>query len=279
MGINALRVIDLTAPSELNVGKRLADDISLWSSLGRVGVASSYHRIGGIVALRDLIQRVVWQCGIQCEVPILHFEAHGSTEAIRVGETESLNWREFLELMRTVNVATRNNLFVTMAACKSAWLTLSVAPDKPCPFCLLIAPINDVSVGEVERGFQQFYRTLLANYDMNGCLTALNDCVVSPENAFVAVDAEELFHSAASAYVEKLCSGKARQRRLEKLVSRAVVSGVTREIPLPDVRRNFRQKLQADPETSLRPIFEKFMMIDLFPENGRRFVLDIEGGT
>lgn len=279
MAINALRVIDLTRPAEPNVGKRLADDIPLWSSIGRVGVSSTYDRIGSTAALRHLINRVVSHCETQHEVPILHFEAHGSTKAIRIGEADSLSWMAFLELLRTVNVATRNNLLVTMAACKSAWLTLSVAPDKPCPFCLLIAPIDDVSVGEVEGGFQDFYRTLLANYDMNGCLTALNARVVSSENAFVAVDAEELFRDVARAYIEKHCTGKARQRRLERLVSRAVDAGLTTETPLRDVRKNFRRQLQADPETSLRANFETFMMIDRFPENKQRFVFDIESGT
>lgn len=276
MAINSLRVLDLTPPSEPNVGKRLADDIPLWSSIGRVNISSSYVRIGNRIDLECLFQRIVESCHIQREVPILHFEAHGCRDKISVGESESLIWSDFLELLRAVNVATRNNLLVTMATCKSAWSSLSVAPDRPCPFCLLIAPIEDVSIGEVEDGFQNFYRTLFANYDIDGCLEALNARIVSPGNAFVAVDAEDLFLGAAKAYVEKLCCGATRQKRLENLVSRAVVGGITKRTPLPGIRKKLRRELWADPGTYLKPFFEKFMMIDQFPENESRFRFDIE---
>jgi hypothetical protein len=145
--------------------------ICLYPSIGRVSISSSHVRIGNSLDLECLFQRIVERCHIEREVPILHFEAHGSREKIYIGESGSFIWSDFLELLRAVNVATRNNLLVTMAACKSAWLSLSVAPDRPCPFCLLIAPIEDVSIGEVEDGFQDFYRTLLANYARLGAWT------------------------------------------------------------------------------------------------------------
>ena len=276
MTINSLKVIDLTPLSELNIGRRLAEDIDGWSRIGRSNILSSYEKVGSRSDLEGIFQGIIKSCQIQREVPILHVEAHGCKEKIYIGDSESLPWSDFLELLRAVNIATRNNLLVTMAACKSAWLVLSIVLDRPCPFCLLIAPIEDVSVGEVEDGFRDFYRTLLANNDMNGCLPALNARIVSFGNAFEALDAEVLFREAAKGYVETFCSGAKRQERLEKLVSRAVAGRITKTIPLPKFRRILRRELRTDPETYLKPFFDMFMMIDQFPENKNRFEFNIE---
>jgi hypothetical protein len=48
---------------------------------------------------------------------VLHFEMHGNTGLLACADGSSVTWEELDELLRPINVETKNNLFITMAAC------------------------------------------------------------------------------------------------------------------------------------------------------------------
>ena len=78
----------------------------------------------------------------------------GNKDGIEIDGKELVPWKDFYDLLRPINIATKNNLLVTLAACKSAWSWVSVPLSEECPVCAIIAPVEDVSVGEVEEEIQ-----------------------------------------------------------------------------------------------------------------------------
>lgn len=274
MGITSIRVVDFAGDAEAGVSRRLVEELRTWAVTGRYSVDVFHHRIRSRIEFEQFILMTLESCLAKNEVPILHFEGHGDRDGIEIDRREQVPWHDFYEMLRVINIATRNHLLVTMATCQSAWSFLQVKLHRECPVGALIGPVENVSVAEVEGGFQAFYKALIHDGNLKGCLEALNSHVQSSTNEFAMLDAEDLFNSAVDDYMNKHCRGAIRRERLDNLVTRAVEDGIDAKMPLPVIRKHAKEHLWADPEPRMREWFNRFMMIDRYPENAARFTFN-----
>ncbi|MBI5015257.1 MAG: hypothetical protein HZB55_07165 [Deltaproteobacteria bacterium] len=247
---------------EMHSGKRLEDAI-FWKGLAIGGPTCQLFQPRGsaefLFVLEDIRRDA--EAGIY---PIIHIEAHGSKDGLEVASGAFIAWDALRERLTAVNVACRNNLLVTMAACEGAHLFQVVKPTERAPFCGLIGPKKEIAAGELESDYSAFYSELLQSFDGNRAIEKLNNNS-QEKNRYLFFGCNYLFVLAYGRYHTTLCAGSALRQRIEKVVSDARARGLMENMPLKEVRRLVKQHLVDMQE----PYFEKykahFMMIDLYP--------------
>lgn len=262
-------VIDAMRAQDLHTAKRIHETIQ--DSLIQKARESTCRYVK-CDSPNDLIQeldQVFEDCANTSEIPFLHIEGHGEKEFLRL-PYGLLKWENIFETIRKINIATRNNLFMTCGACESSYAYRAADIMRECPVFGLLAPDRVVEAGEVEDGFIEFYRSLILENDLNSAL----EWFISKTNSrnFALVFSQTFFEQSATSYLTQHCTGSGRRRKQEELIS---IAKQNTNLPLQAVRKEIKRKLRKSQALHLRKFYEKFMMIDKFPENAERFDFDV----
>ncbi|MCH2108400.1 MAG: hypothetical protein MK135_03665 [Polyangiaceae bacterium] len=161
---------------------------------------------GGLVAF-EFIDRV------QVRIAMRRYEegAHGDKEGLELANGDLVSWAEFVEHCRPINIATKNNLLVTVAACFGLHAITRNTIKEVAPFSLLIGPEGPTSQ-RVMDDFTAFYAQILEHGDGNVAKEKL------PED-FQLFAAEKAFVEGYAIYVREEASGKGLRERNERLVT------------------------------------------------------------
>jgi hypothetical protein len=89
--------------------------------------------------------------------PILHIEGHGDLEGL-CGAGERLEWSDLTASLQVLNIATRFNLTVFVAACEGYAALLSLCNGPVCPAISIAGPSTKVHEGELVNATKEFYR-------------------------------------------------------------------------------------------------------------------------
>lgn len=204
-------------------------------------------------------------------MPAVHIDGHGAVEGLLTGDGSLVLWEALWPLFRNLNVATRNNLILTFASCSSAHgIVDKTAADlsRPTPFLVMVAPQKIVLNGTVDAGFEDFYRTLIATGDINAAFDLLErrDLAASTVGEYKLLIAPKLFVLSAGKYIQQHCIGeaaRARERNLE-----ALRAGDRH------TRRHVRNAIRGSQALYLREKYDRFMMIDRYPDQTGRFQIN-----
>lgn len=109
--------------------------------------------------------------------PYIHIEAHGSKTGIVTKSGANISWIELEQQLSDINILSRNNLFVSSAACYSADLKYSLfsKPNIRAPFFGIIAPTKSISYEEVQSGYDFFFKTLIQTKNVKDAFLQLNN--------------------------------------------------------------------------------------------------------
>jgi len=216
---NAVFVIDLLAPTDLQTARRLSEDLDpLKMSDG--SPYCHYNKVSSVAELKALLTWIETLChqGLR---PIVHFEAHGSqNDGLRVGASrEWISWAEISEQLLSINSITKNNLGVVMASCFGFYAISSITIKRPVPFYFLIGSTTEVSSGYIQENMVGFYRDL---FDQR----ALDDVMAHIESQFQQFHSEKFFCISFGKYFKQKCVGSGASRRVENMITTVFASGV-----------------------------------------------------
>jgi hypothetical protein len=107
-------------------------------------------------------------------LPFIHFETHGYKDGIELSDGTDISWKDLVPYLRQINIQSRNNLFVSMAACKGGNIQFGVKITEPCPFRGFIGPMEDVWELDLLNSYNEFFDTLLQENDFEKAINALN---------------------------------------------------------------------------------------------------------
>jgi hypothetical protein len=214
--------------------------------------------------------RQVLQLARDGRAPILHFETHGDQEGIEVGSGERIAWSELARELSAINEACRMNLLVVAAACNGWFLGSVLRPVQRSPAWGIMGPPDTVGHRDLTNAMHRFYADLLKTIDLSKALRAANVGLSMLEGPFRITSAELLFCRVFQYYMRDLDGVETVEQR-----TRRIVAEIARVRNL-DVRQTMT--LRSD---VLRDITdhrrwyayyrERFLMLDLFPENKLRF--------
>ncbi len=153
---NATIILDCLASGDLQTARRLYEDVM------HLDGGINYRKIDSVDTLRKSLARIKLDCG-NGMLPIIHIEAHGdSTKGIQVGDKKDIfSWKELVDSLREINIVTKNNTVVILAACEGFYAILQVKIFQPTPFAFLIGSQDKVSAGDLDKHMIKFYSTLV----------------------------------------------------------------------------------------------------------------------
>ena len=196
---------------ELGPSRRVLEDLEVLQGGFPVFVRRVSNRDEMVATLTE-IARLAEQDGYR---PVLHLDCHGSAEQglLLAPSGERLDWAETVDLLRRINVATRNNLVCVFALCFGLHAYTQVALKRPVPAYLFAGPESEIEVGFLEDETLAFYRRMI---ETNNVTLAFKETL---GGKMVSVHCQGLFLQALLSYIRQFAKGKARRTRLERLVT------------------------------------------------------------
>ena len=107
-------------------------------------------------------------------IPFIHFETHGYSEGIELANGDCISWKELVPQLLKINKKIKNNLFISLAACKGGNVQFAVKITEPSPFRGFIGPMEDVKGTDLLNSYQEFFDCLLREYDFEKAINILN---------------------------------------------------------------------------------------------------------
>jgi hypothetical protein len=211
-------------------------------------------------------------------IPLLHIEAHGDIDGLtgpaKSGNLESLNWEELISPLQKLNLHTRCNLVVFIAACSGFAAITGVFKKGPrAPAVALVGPIATIHEGNLLHGTKEFYRRL---NDRQPNLNEMVECA-SLEAGQTAFELEPFVVLAFEALAERIIVSKRPQQirlTLERMRQR-----MSEETPFSETEIELRLANMFPPPLDKRmkeqqSAWDTLFMVDLFPDNQERFSVD-----
>lgn len=204
-------------------------------------------------------------------IPMLHIEAHGNEHGIGgPGGREFLNWSDLTHSFQQLNVATRCNLVLSVAAC-TGFAAINVFGSGPfAPAAALVGPVSEISSSDLLNGTKELCRRLTSK---NPHLSEMADNA-SREASGVLFEPESFALFAFESFTESIIISKRpeqRQLQFERLRKRMINETnysvaeidqrMSQKFPLPiEVRKRFQQA-----------IWDEMFLINRYPENQKKF--------
>lgn len=262
-------IVDLVPESEMQTGRHIEECLLDVINRQSVGIVCERHKCASDIEFVDLITNIRSDVAEKGVVPYIHVEGHGSKDSLHFPDQSSIKWTDVFEEFRKINILSKNNLFFSSGACKSAYAFKAATITKPAPVFGMLAPEKEVLSGGVVDGFVAFYKSLIMSESLNEAFNAFADATNAKEYALIF--SQLLFEKAAYNYLTQHCMGKGRMARLENIVSQAVVET---GLPVNVARKQLKKELAKPQAPALMKFHKKFMLSELYPENAKRFPFD-----
>lgn len=195
----------------------------------------------------------------------MHIEAHGNKTGLKLADEKDIDWQELKAPLSNLNIATQNNLLIVLGACYGADISSMILPYDRAPCWGLIAPTEEMDAGPMFDSFHAFYSKLLETYESYEAIKALNELIKPPAHYFMTTS-EMLFEEAFKSYFIRCCTGPELKKRALKIRNDLIAMGAAIVPDLGTIKRGLKKTKKT---------FERykrtFFMIDLYPENERRF--------
>jgi len=161
-----LIILDSLGQSDFQSGEKLFEDLKLKTHLNNSFLVF-HRRISDLETLNGSLDWIKDQIQLKEIYPIIHFEAHGCDNGMKINAKLNIEWKDLLSRLREINVLLLNNLIITMSMCKGASLIYKIDYYNRAPFKVLIGPDFSLKAGELYEGFYSFYDSFFFGYNFN----------------------------------------------------------------------------------------------------------------
>lgn len=261
-------IIEWLSPNEKHTGRLLHE----WINRQRPGW-SAYSMCKTKQEVISAIERATNRAEQSAMVPILHLEAHGNEFGLapsNANATEFLNWDELTEPLQGLNLATRCNLIVFVAACTGFAGILALVRGPRAPAVALVGPDANVISSNLLEGTKEFYRRL-----MKGNMELQDIAASASQQAGTVFEPEPFSTLAYESLVEsQIISMRPSEQRLRlDRIRQLMLAENQLSAAEIELRLTFLSPIPS--AVQLQQIWDEMFMIDLYPENRARFSVDM----
>jgi replicative superfamily II helicase len=196
---------------------------------------------------------------------MLHIECHGNEDGFMLADGSLVDWAELKSPITELNVATRLNLMIAVAACTGGALAKVVRMSDRAPFWGLIGPTESLMPVDLEKAYSALYLTLLSAKSPTKAMEAFDSA--SEPGVFWRTTSQGLFEKAWARYKKEYCNEKAMEARANRMKDRAKELS----IELLPTLAELKDRLHSHEPTAFERFRDTFFMCDLFPEHISRF--------
>lgn len=259
-------IIEWLPQNEQRTGKLLHE----WIQVHRPGW-SVYSKCEHKNEVISSIERATKKAEKYGMLPVLHLEAHGNEMCLGLpnenGNVEVLTWDELIEPFQRLNLATRCNLIIVVAACIGFSGIKAFVRGPRAPAVVLIGPSAPIMSGNLFSWTKEFYKLRMSGND-NFTAIAVNATRKASSVSFSWEPFAVLAYDAFAKQVIISMRPDEQQKQLNRFRQRMTEENVLSAKEIEDRLSLITQPLQAD---VTQRIWDKMFMIDLYPENRERF--------
>jgi hypothetical protein len=199
--------------------------------------------------------------------PLLHIECHGNDDGIGLANRRDfIAWHELRDYLVPINIATRMNLIVSIAACYGVFAIRELVPSARAPFLAALSTDRAAYPDELYQGFAAFYTTLLETLDGDQALSQVRHN--TPGAPFFFIDALGHFKLIYRNYLARQCTPEQYRRRAQVIQDKQRESGC----PITSVD-DIYTRLVEDQKPAFERLWREHFLVDLCPRNAERFPL------
>lgn len=200
--------------------------------------------------------------------PIVHLEIHGSADkdGLVLASGELVSWEEMKNVLTEINIASRMNLFVTLAVCHGAYLLTQYHLNERA-FCYgILGSFDALKVSDLKIRFNEFYEELFTSFDVVKAYQRLLNANPGVNDDYECISALEMFYKVYRNYIlyEVEDPERVKERALEAASEGGVVLNTQEEREA--FQRDFARLLHQKKNEYYVVHSTKFLMTDLFPE-------------
>lgn len=262
---NRLVVIDSIPADEQNTAVALRDAVNAVVASQAAAPAIEYKRVESAKEFRQFLLGLCAEVGSGASVPMLHVECHGNDDGLGFADQSFASWADLKGPLGELNVATRLNLMVAVAACTGAAIGKAITLKDRAPFWGLIGPTQEIYNDELESGFVALYTKLFETGSPQLALEALRSS--NSPGMYWCKTAQGLFEAGWRHYRKTQCTPERMMERAQRMLDTLKSRRPGPYPPLEDLKK----RLEDGEPAGYERFAATFFMHDLYPENVQRF--------
>lgn len=257
-------------------GEQLYDDLLRWQEYKHELLTVHFEKVANKAEWDSLMSSILNDCLENGNIPLLHFEIHGASTKDVFSPGFVLSNHDLIDIetigqqLRAINIATRFNLFVTLAVCKGMSLLLNMHFNMAMPFIGAIGSFYEIPEHDLLIRYTEFYTVLFDSFDVAKAYIALEKANPEIPVEYRYIPADELFIRNYQRYIDEQCTPNAIKKRAKDSETLA---------PFPlrnraDRRRfykDFAKEERLHRYDNYKEAIETFFQLKDFPENVERF--------
>lgn len=259
-------IVEWLPPNEQRTGKLLHEWMQ--AQRPRWSVHSNCVTKGDVLSSIARATNLAKKSGM---IPVLHLEAHGNEDCLGLpdghGGSEVLTWDELTEPLQKLNLATRCNLVVVVAACIGFGGIKAFRRGPRAPAVALVGPNATITSGSLLSGMKEFYERWMGGNHSFAEIAAS----ASRKTGTVAFAWEPFAVVAYDALAEQLIISMRpheQQMQVQRLRRRMVEQNGWSAVEIEKRLSLLTPSLRAE---LIQRLWDEMFMIDLYPENRKKF--------
>jgi hypothetical protein len=272
---NKLWVIESLPECDLKTGKNLVEGKLEEVKRTNPELLLAFEQPETMQELIQLLEKIHDEVQTEGLYPIIHFECHGCQDGLCMANNEFVTWDELRKILIDINQACKLNLMIVLAACNGAHLIKVATKMDRAPFWAIIGPEVEVTAGDIEKDFGEFYKIFFDKLDGDAAVDAINQGVARPDRKYHFLSVTGIFIRAYTRYYNNHCIGKGKRKRREDLLTQAMQNPEVQKRGINWARRKVKEGLAGDAE-HFNKMKDRFFFIDKYPENAGRFTLSYD---
>jgi len=256
---NKISIVESLADTDKKTGELLAHDLSLLEVFHDKGLVIECLKISNKQELLTHIESLTEDAKINNVFPILQIEVHGTSDqkGLALNSGENVSWNELEPYFRALNVATKCNLLVVMAACFGVHVSSNISLFDRAPYWGIIAPEKEILPNDILSTLTRFYTQLYTSEESNGLLASLQ----GSELEFIT--SEWFFVKAFKYYITEFCNDTDLTIKVNSIKNKLIAQGVI-DLPGDEI---IKCVLKPEGEERFYSFLNHFFMVDYYPEN------------
>ena len=272
---NRIYVVESLLAGDEKTGTQLHNDLLRWQGYKYNGFESVLLEPKTKIEWSRMMGDILADTQNKGIRPIIHFEIHGSTkkDGLVLASGELVLWEEIGAILTEINIASKMNLFISLAVCHGAYLLTQYHLDQRA-FCFgVLGSFDPLPVDDLKIRFYEFYEELFSTFDIVKAYQRLLNANPNIKIDYECISAVEIFYKNYRNYVLKQVNDpeRVKERALEAANENGVV--LTTRQQKRAFQRNFAKVLHQKKNEYYVEHSTKFLMTDLFPEKKEDFHL------
>jgi len=213
-------VVESLKDGDLRTGKELFEDTLVFEKIDIPDLDIEFVEISNRTQLFDLLREFEVDLQNNGSIPLLHIESHGSANGLSLKSGEYVLFQDLLPPFRQINLLSRNNFFVVVAACKGQHMVEMISQTllEPAPFFGICGPYKEIRACDVLAGYKAFYTALFRTKKIDQAVSAFKQAAPKQADSFTAWNAEYLFMLAFRHYIDTQCNGEILEKRIARIL-------------------------------------------------------------